>query len=93
MAWNRSGEGRMVYYPYDMGTGKEAGLHTSNIYVDIVNLNSTLYMNGNNIENANSIKVNRINNTNFDDWKSDVNSELSSLSRRISALENKSSAE
>ena len=83
MAWNRSGEGRLIYYPYDMGSGKEAGLHTGNFYTAIVNLSSSLYMNGGDIEDANSVNTEYLNNTDFNSWRSEVN-------RRISSLENKS---
>ena len=87
MAWNRSGEGSLIYYPYDMGGGKEAGLHTGNFYANIVNLSSTLYMNGGDIEDANSVKLNLLNNNDFDSWRSTVNSELSSLEDWCAYLE------
>lgn len=87
MAWNRSGEGSLIYYPYDMGGGKEAGLHTGNFYANIVNLSSTLYMNGGDIEDANSVKLNLLNNNDFDSWRSTVNSELSNLEDWCAYLE------
>lgn len=97
MAWQRTGEGRMIYYPYDMGSGKEAGLHTGNLYVGIVNLSNTLYMNGNDIEGANSIKTTYINTTNFTKWRDTVDSaiddlenEIAHLKIRVSNLESKS---